>query len=240
MKYTLKIKVLNDTPLLKWNYKHKLSSVIYNLITKNNKEYSDVLHNSKKIASYAYSNLNIDRYKTNNVGILILSPYVYLNISSFNGELNKIIHNFKKECFVIDDNFFQIDDIIHGDIMFDSNDILESDVIIRQKNTKGVIITNEDIYSEKYKKTFFNNLIKKYNNITNDNKKFDVENMNLTILNCKTGLEIFKKNNEDFKLKYYTIKYKLDCPLELRKIAYMCGVGENNQIGFGYVNIINK
>lgn len=237
MRIKLLCSVINSSPVLKFNYKHKIKSMIYDSLG----EYGKQMNDSNDIAEYAFSNIIFtDKYKKINGGF-IPSKTFEINISTVNNNIRNGIFSLKGTMKMFSPSFFfKIDNVISLNEEEDLNEkTFYSEFLVTRKNENGTTISYFP-YEKEFKDAIFKNLIKKYRNITKDTEStFNLNEMDIihSFSNKKSenGLEKFKK---DCDIKYFKFQFKLKCPLVLKKIAYMNGIGGLNNCGFGFVEII--
>lgn len=244
MRVKIKCKLLVENPTISYNYKEKLRSFVYQSLTKYDSKYAKELHDNQSISEFSYSKLNFRKYTKSKTHLTINDESFDFTLSSFN---IKVINSIKNAVDVIYDfgNGFIFKVIGVSDVEVEevnSDTVFYSEFFVTKKintvkNSIMSYLPDEDGFSH----AFFNNLIKKYQNLTNDNKLFDVSKMRIDFIhlnntNAPSGLE----QCFNYNIKYFKLKFKLICDVELIKVAYVNGVGEKNNSGFGFVEIFKK
>ncbi|MGB9702974.1 MAG: CRISPR-associated endoribonuclease Cas6 [Candidatus Kapaibacteriota bacterium] len=83
-----------------------------------------------------------------------------------------------------------------------------------------------------------NNLLKKFNLIYSDNLDSNIEITINSTQNIKSKLITIKEGTmEETKVKGYLHELEIKAPYEIHKIAYYCGIGEKNSLGFGMIEL---
>jgi CRISPR-associated endoribonuclease Cas6 len=246
MRIRIVCKLLTETPVLEFSYKAKIRRFIYNSLDRYNKDRFSCIHDSKKISVFSFSEItfnsgfHIDKTR----GFVPKSKKFEFEISTFDQEIINSIKKRKSDFYNFEKNDFMF--IVESVTDVELEDVTScdfySEFLITRKNEEGHIISYMPDESN-FEKAFFNNLIKKYRHITGDVKKeFDISSMRLIIKNYipgdkkYTGVENY--DNDDKKahnFKYFKLNFELECPDILKKIAYILGVGEKNNSGFGFV-----
>jgi CRISPR-associated endoribonuclease Cas6 len=238
----LNCKTINNKPLLKWNYKNKIRSLIYEIITDYNPTYAKELHDSKSISTFTFSGVISDSNKKDNFGIHNITNFI-IEIRTFDNVIFDSLVNLKYKNLIkmFDSDFiFKVKSVTTKNYKNDLNNYyFISDIITTHKSLEGnkEKILTTDINSDLFKRQIFNNLIKKYKNLTNIETNFDLESMYINVYETKQKYEQIGNNR---KLLYNRVKFDLICPVELKKIAYINGIGEKNNSGFGFIKTIKK
>ena len=244
MRIEIKFEILNNN-IISFDYKRKISTILYNIIDVDNSDLSKKLHDDISISDYTISNINflsgvsIDK----KLGYKIRGKYFSIIISTFNQNL---INSIKKtnKIFTLNDKNGDIllkmsnikqkkedDNLINKKFICDSFCLIKK---IPNKNYK-ISFNKEEFDTAEFKEAFYKNLIRKYKKITNKDIDFDIKDMNIEIKTIREKLENLKfTNGKKISIKYYKIEFYLDCPIELKKIAYVNGIGSYNKLGFGY------
>lgn len=231
-----------DNNYLDYNYDYYIHAFIYSALGKVDKHFSTFIHEEgfklggKKFKMFNFSNLLSSGVRTNNKGIHFTNK-TYLIISSPVEQLSiNLLEYFTSVNRIrIGSCEFRIDRVeFLKSIEFGSKATFRtiSPVIVRTQNDlKQVVYLNP--FDSKFSENIRNNLINKYiviNNVVPKNTDLKV-----TIGDVRRAPRQFK----GIRLIAYEIKsITLEGSSELIDVAYKCGIGDNNSIGFGMLEVV--
>lgn len=245
MRKLIKCEVLNSNPLLPFNYRHKISAMIYDNIR--NDVNCKNIHDSKEISEFSFSNIKFEgKYNISSNGI-IPSRYFYFYISSSNIDIINSLTDMLGEIKMFSNTFlFKIVSILPTDIDYNHymfySECLQTKKIVGVSGKETIISYNPN--EIEFKLAIFNNLIKKYQKMTDDKTtKFNIQEMDIKYdfddnNKKQSGLEKVKYGDYDYSLKYFKLKFELVCPDVLKRVAIVSGIGEKNNFGFGFIELI--
>lgn len=251
MRTTLGFKIIGEEKRIPFDYKKRVSSLFLKIISDIDKDLSDELHDSGEISSYCLSNLFFSSgYKVEKgFGFYIREPnLINLEVSSFDKRIHDALEKSKGSLHSLSiggsEIYLKIEYVrtndIHSDLdnyAFSSRDFCQLKKG-KNKNTQ-LSYTPDEFNSSEFKFHFFNNLIRKYENTTNEERpKFDIDSMDLDIVLKGTSLKKLSFSGRITNVKSFNVVVKLDCPIELKKVAYINGIGNYNKNLFGFVNLI--
>lgn len=236
----LKIYVKGKNNLkLPFNYNHILSSIIYNKIT--DLDLADELHKSNSFKFFNFSQLNIQKRKIVDDGIIAKNGKINFYLSSPNdlliknlvsGFVDDLEIKFKNEAL----NVEKIEALRTPDFSEKSEFKTISPINIRDVNNENKRIDLAP--SDKFFRGIENNLIKKYcsfNNIENTDKKINAYS---EMANVKRKRITIPKGPNTTYHRAYMMDIILEGDIDLIKFAYDVGLGEKNSMGFGMIKYI--
>ncbi len=244
MRLELRCNVKSVDSMLHYNYRKDIQTMIYDIIGSYDFEFGKSVHDSKEISNFTYSEIicktNILKRKDGIFGI----NFFTIEFSSNNEKIINAIKSIKnnRNIYRFSENFvFILEDVIEiqddFDGLYDESTIFASSVICTKKSIgksgKETIISYEP-NEEGFKNSIFNNLLKKYK-LMGGLLSFNINDMDINFEVNSSSVEKYKNKNGG--LKYYNISFTLKCPKELKVIAYSNGIGEKNNLGFGYIKI---
>lgn len=234
-----------DKQKLNLNYNYYLSSLIYNKLEEYNRDYSSFLHNegyrlnNKRYKLFTFSQLFPQKYSIEATDLIfegLVKWYVASPINEFlvyfinslmsakNLKIGNNELNIKTVEMTIDPNYSE-------EMKFKC--LSPVTMATSEANAEGEYIKRDlNILESKFKENIKNNLYAKYEIV--HGKSFENENIEISFENIekyKRGKLINYKDG--IKIKGFMAPIKLIGSLELMKIAYDCGIGDRNSLGFG-------
>ena len=233
------------------NYNAILQAFIYNLFEKNFREF---LHNQgyrfekRNFKLFTFSRL-FGKYKIINNKIQF-SNFLKFYIASPKSE---ILENVAKGL-LLKDKYFLGKNKIAIDSIFVLNDYkFDDEVIIKMQSPITVYSTllksdgkkktyYYSPFEEEFKRQIRDNIIKKYFILNGKKPKDDFFDISPIKVNPRDEKVILykKKNKKPTVIKGWMGIYKLRGLKELIKIAYDCGLGAKNSLGFGCWKMVEK
>lgn len=240
--------IANILPL---NYQYELSAFIYKTLAMSDADYSEWLHNNgftldkKQFRLFAFSQLQIDKYKIQNDRLLIDCPVVKWKIAFLPEKSTEefIKGVFKEQSFSIGDKhskvFFRVSgiELLPEPYFYQISEFRTlSPVCITRFIPEDNRIIYENPESDYAKEALFVNLKNKFKAYYGID--FNGENVFefTTTGKIRSKLVTIKANTpEQTNIRGYDFGFKLKTDETLMKIMYHCGLGEKNAIGFGFV-----
>jgi CRISPR-associated endoribonuclease Cas6 len=240
------------------NYQYQMSSSVYRIFQRGSESVAEWLHNSgfqddkgRKLKLFNFSYLNFNRYELEGKRIIGSGETYFLFSAPIETNLVKIFVSgvLKEPQFELFFNENSVKFLISS-IEVQDNHI--QDNIINYKTIAPVSVSIQKIEDGKKKIKYLapsenifasqieKNLLKKYKLIKG--KEYS-EKINISVQEntAKSKLISIKEGkNGNIKVKGYMCKLKIEASPEMQKIAYYCGIGEKNSLGFGMIERINK
>lgn len=260
MRLKITFKLPASKQVLPLNYQYPLSSWIYRVLGKGDREFSAFLHehgyrqgNNKTFKLFTFSNLQFpdkmwriikgtDRMEIfSGTAQIILSFQIPVAAEKFVAGL------FKDQYAEIGDRISNVKMEVSTIEMLQQPEFSEtmrfsalSPIVITQlteKNKHEQYLKPGEI---NYEQLFFKNLIDKHNayerSVDVQAPLFTVENLKLTCLtnNPQSRLQTIKAHtNEEVKVRGYLFDFEITAPPALIKTGYESGFGAMNALGFG-------
>lgn len=236
------------------NYQYELSSVIYNIISKGDGQYSQKLHdegycsNIKRFKLFTFSNLIVPQYgiKKETERLVIKSDEVYWYLSFIPEEgMQKFIQGvFTEQSFRVADQisgvWFKIREVqLLPDLEYRPEMEFEtlSSICVTKRlpdGRKAHLSPKDDTYEE----GLLTGLIERYEAI--NGKEYDGERYcQLKVLNDPKSVLVRIKSgtSSETKIRGYRYRFTLSLPQPLMSIAYDGGLGEKGSMGFGMIKV---
>lgn len=225
-----------------FNYNHILSSIIYNKIV--DLDLANDLHTSNSFKFFNFSQLNIQKRKIVENGILsrdgrlnfhLSSPNDLLIKSLVSGFVDDLEIKFKNEKLIVE----KIEALKMPDFSEKSEFKTISPINIRDiQEVDGQLKRVDLAPSDKFFKGVENNLIKKYclfNEIKSTDKKIKAYS---EMANVKRKRITIPKGPNTTYHRAYMMDLILEGDIDLIKFAYDVGLGEKNSMGFGMIKYV--
>lgn len=236
------------------NYQHKLSAVIYNILSCSDAQYAESLHDkgfeteNKRFKLFNFSWLKVPFHINKERGRIVFDEDVIEWIVSFVPRKSSaafIQGLFKQQRFTIGDR------ISKAELVVKEVQILEelpritkgifytlSPICVSRKNERGKpdYLSPED---PDYEKGVLAGLLARYRVI--EEKEFEGEAFcRLVPINeARASLITMKEGTPaQTKVRGYRYKFSLELPEELMQIAYESGLGEKTSSGFGMIQLV--
>lgn len=258
MRFNLKIgfKYSAQKHFLPINYQYELSAWIYKVIESGDNEYSAWLHengfrnNNKQYRLFSFSNLKIPSLKIKEDSLLIDCDYVELEISFLPEKSTEefVKGLFRKREFVLGNRKYKTEFIVE-DIQIMPEPIFQEEMsyksispicVSRRREEKG------SFYPEPtdtcMAESILTNLISKYEAFYGIPLQLDFAkcDFNLTSIAKRKLITIKADTPYQSRVPAYMYEFCLKVPVELQQIAYHCGVGHKNSVGFGAIALKTK
>lgn len=242
MRIQLDLKTKNNF-LIPFNYNHILSSIIYNKIA--DLDYAQKLHISKSFKFFTFSQINVDKIKIANKGLIAKNGKFSFSISSPDEFLIKsLLDGFFEDLCIHFQNLpvqiLNIKALKNPEFSAENNFKTISPIVVRKKR---IVDGEEKIWdlspSDEFFRRLENNLIKKYltfNKLEETDKTVEIYSEMRNVK--RKRIAITKPNQNTTYTRAYNMDLILNGDVELIKFAYDCGLGEKNSMGFGMINLI--
>lgn len=234
-----------DNQIIDYNYNHRMQTVLYNMMSKIDKNKAMKLHDegfkidNKRFKLFNFS-LFFMKYETTEEGIKVKKGSKVKLILSGKSEIIKtIIHGFiKAQQFKFYDTTLKLEDML-DDKKFNFSKVMLYKVrtpiveSIFDAETKKIIYLNT--LNQEYYKALAFNLMRKYELVYgekyNGELYFDIEN----VLNVRKKY-IRVKNG--YLVGYYNFELFVEAEPKMQMVSYFLGFGQNNSLGMGMVSYI--
>jgi len=240
----LKFIAKNDT-VLSYDNNYILSVILYKKMSLFNKEFGEFLHDTgyisknkkaKKMKLFNYSLIfnNLDMISD---GIKIKKGNVIqLAITGYKQPLNAILQGFLMDSTLkINESIFEMTEVITDkNVKFNKINIYKplSPVIESVWNEKVKFLTP---YQVEYYNAIKQNLMRKYEIIYNKPYKGELKLMIENMLDVRPKTINVKKG---YLQGYGKFNILIQADRDMQKVAYYCGLGQNNSMGAGYMEYI--
>lgn len=247
--YINKEKSGNALPL---SYQYELSAYIYHTLAKGDAQYATWLHENgfnmegKQFRLFSFSNLIVDKIKIDKEAnrLLLLSNTAELQISFLPERSTEefVKGVFSEQVFMLGDKQSKVQFMVQGIEMLPTpafNGELKgktlSPICISTKRDNGSI----DYFAlddSRAQATLLNNLLHKYHAFYGKEYDGDMRFEWKTVTEPRSKLITIKAGTpQQTKVKAYNCNFSLQANNELLRLAYECGLGEKNSMGFGMV-----
>ncbi len=235
------------------NYQYHLSSAIYRIFMNGSKEVSNWLHNvgykdekGRTLKLFNFSNLHFERYTIeknliNCFGVtsLYFSSPLETNLVKFfiDGVFKEPIVKITNQSETL--NFriktIELQEELKPNKLMNYKLLTPASVSI-QSNTNGdKSIKYLNPNDQDFVMRLTNNLKKKFR-ILNGNENAEDISILIKPESVKSKLITIKEGSpQEIKVKGYLFDFKMQAQPEIHRIAYYCGIGEKNSLGFGMI-----
>lgn len=242
---------------LPYSYQYELSAYIYHTLAKGNAQYAEWLHQNgfnlegKQFRLFSFSNLLVDKIKTdkNTNRLLLVSDKAELHISFLPERSTEefIKGIFSEQVFSIGDKQSKIQFSVQGIEML-PNPIFTgkihaktiSPICLSAKREDGSIdyFAPDDARAEI---ALLNNLLNKYKAFYGKSYTGNQHFIFKTLGDVRSKLITIKAGSpQQTKVKAYNCDFLIEADNELLQIAYECGLGEKNSMGFGIMKVLTE
>ncbi len=240
------------------NYQYQMSSSVYKIFHRGSESIAEWLHNygfqddkGRKLKLFNFSYLNFQNYELEGKMIIVNGDANFYFSAPVETNLVKVFVAgvLKKAQFELcfDENnvkFFissieiQENEIIENKIKYKTISPVSVSIQQIEDNKKKIkyLTPGDEIFSAQIEK----NLLKKYKLIKGENY---TEYLKVKIAEnfVKSKLISIKEGkNGGIKVKGYMCNLLIEATPEMQKVAYYCGIGEKNSLGFGMIERINN
>lgn len=260
MRFKITLLLTDKQNKLPLNYQYEFSAWVYKVLKNADEEFANFLHNEgyktgkKTFKFFAFSNLKIPSFRIQEDRIIIQSSEISFYISFYTEQIaeNFIIGLFQQQTFAIGDKIsnvsFQVKSVesLQTPIFLDEMTFqTASPVVIGQKNT-GNTTTYLSPIDENFATLLLDNLLEKFKAtqqvIPAEWQNFSLHFELLNPSSVKSRLVTIKaKTKEETKVRgFYNFRFKLKAPTELMKLALFAGIGRENALGFGAIELFSS
>ncbi|MEJ5287584.1 MAG: hypothetical protein CH6_3717 [Candidatus Kapaibacterium sp.] len=248
------------------NYNYALSSALYKIFYESSPEFASWLHDQgfvardgKRLKLFTFSRLFVHDFKQEREIIKGTRNCWFLFSSPFKTEIveNLIIGIFKRSRIIIANRSvsseFRVQNIEHIE---DPKFVREMDYIMLSPTvTSTMKELNGKVYEHFYRvdeegieEALANNLLKKYEivNKSTYNGELRIE-LDREYIRSKGGAEgvskmvtIAEGSERETRVKGFMCPIKITADVEMQKVAYECGIGKKNGLGFGMLEVVNR
>ncbi|MDP2208204.1 MAG: CRISPR-associated endoribonuclease Cas6 [Bacteroidota bacterium] len=268
MRIKLTLKALEKSPAIPINYQYPLSAAIYKILNKAEPQFAELLHSkgyptthNRRFKFFTFSKLFFKYPAKVNKNVLLLdsTDQPQLQVTSFFD--NTFIQNFIIGIFETQELPIGLRDVCHTTFKIELVESLPEpelngdlkctalapiSVSVKSANNQPDYLLALD---NRLSKAIKDNLIWKYKTIyetePQDNNLIfavDEEYIHRRGGEAKVSKLITIKENEpeETRLKAFIAPFKLSGSKELIQIAYRCGIGEKNSLGFGMFVVVHS
>ncbi len=267
MRVKLKLRSIQNRCILPINYQYHLSSAIYNILSQSSSEFSEWLHEKgyltkqgKPLKFFVFSKLYIPKVKRENASLIVRktsqcslfvdSPIIddfvqNFVVGLFSSNQIEIKSIYGRANFFIEQVEAVSEPTFKNKMKFKC---LSPIVVSKGKEKNGQFYEHyfrplEPDLSESIRK----NLISKYHTLRHtlpENQELEFQ-IDMEYLKKRGGEEKISKlihikegTSEETRVKAFETPFYLSGSPELMKIAYECGIGHKNSMGFGMVEVV--
>ena len=253
MRFKIRLKLnRKNGSIIPFNYQHEQSAAIYKIFSSGDAEYASWLHKNgfrhqdgKSFKLFNFSRFNFEYRTITDVGIEILKEDVtwFINILPERSTEEFINGLFSRQNITIGDKKYKVTFEIVGieaepPLHFTDEMIFQAESPVCVKLHKD----NETKYlppdSPSFSSAIHKGLIAKYETLNATTFPYDPNEFEfkLTDNNFRQKLITIKAGTpQETKVRGYTFTFSLKAPIELMKIAYEGGIGEQCSQGFGFI-----
>ncbi len=265
MRLKIKFSLSGAKQHLPLNYQYPVSSWIYKVLAKADKEFAEMLHENgyktekgKRFKLFTFSRIRFPRNTwrilpgTDRMEIWARNAYITISFQLPEQTEKFVMGLFKEQKAFIGDKISGIDIEVESIEALPSLNLNEFD----QKSIKlravtpivlGITVEGEkhEQYASpmhtKYKELFLKNLTDKYRATGKDDYNIKDRDFTVTKLNTKTAMQRIKAGTpEETKIKGYFYEFELTAPKEIIEVGLNAGFGSMNALGFGFCEVMNR
>lgn len=230
---------------LPYDYYYEASKNIYQKISLYNKEYGKMLHDEgfrskdkerKKLKLFNFSLMFEDKEMTSKGILLNENDTIKLVISGYNKVLNAFLQGLiQNNKFNICNILFEVENVLNNEkVRFNKINIYKTiSPVVESVWDKKIEYLNP--YQPEYYNAIKQNLKRKYELIYDKPYEGELKIMIEDMLKVKEKTISIKNA---FIKGYGKYEILVQADKEMQKVAYYCGLGQNNSIGAGYLQYI--
>ena len=239
--------IASEESVINYNYQYKLMQDAYKLMTTIDAEKTKIIHNKGfKVEKKTYKLFNFHVYfegaNYTREGIEIKKgSAVKFTISGANKVLNLLFKGILKAGVIQIDNCNLTLKSVEDDKKFRFNKIM----LYKVRNPVVESIYNPDMKKAeflnpcdmRYYEALGRNLLRKYEAVYSEKYEgklfFEIEDF------CKIKQKFIKDIHKDgFVIGFSNFEIYIQADVDMQKIAYNCGLGQNNSLGMGHISYI--
>lgn len=261
MRIKIILEVTEYASLLPFSYQYEISSWIYGLIEKGDKDFARFIHyngydlGKRKFKLFTFSNLRVPRYEIVGDRMKILSREVELTISMYLKDIGEPLIKglFANQEVVIGDQISQVRMRVRQIDMLPlviSTDRLRlrttSPMMVgKPSRTKGGKLSHEYLHPQNgdFSYYFQQNLLQKYDTICKHNLIESLDrtpSVGFNLLSShpkKRGILVKAHTPAETKVIGYLFDFEIFAPKELIELGILAGFGGQNALGFGATEV---
>lgn len=266
MQFKITFKVLHPGQLLPLSYQYELSSWLYGLIGRADREFGDFLHSKgyvekgKRFKLFTFSNLYIPpKFNIIDDRIKIWSSEISMMVSFLVDKpaMQMILALFDEQPFRLGDRISQVELRVQS-VSNISMDVPEQKVY-RLATIAPMVVTAPDVLPNgkirhrylspqdaDFEHYFFQNLLRKYKVARKYDLVQDVDleaSMHFRLASEKVkkqGVRIKAQTKQETKVIGYQFDFEVDMPRGLVELGVLAGWGSSNAMGFGASRVVTK
>ena len=261
MRFKIKFQLSGKKQILPLNYQYPISAWIYKVLSRADKQFAQMLHESgyktaegKAFKLFTFSKLKFPKHTWQIIPdsdrMQIWAKYAWLNVSF---QLPEQSENFVMGLFKDQKAFFG-DKITGIDLQVEQVEAINDMEIGEYNNVRikanSAILLGLDIEGKSneqyvppihkdYKRVFLQNLIDKY--VATGKEAIDIKSLDFKLvkLQTKSSLQTIKAfTPAETKVRAYYYEFDLSAPKEIIALGINAGFGSMNSLGFGYCEVV--
>lgn len=255
MKFKITLKINREHgDNLPFNYQYEQSAIIYHILAQADKEYSSWLHENgysingtKRFKLFSYSPFIFDKVKAvpkaGCLNIIGDTAIWYINFLPEKSTEEFIQGIFAHQQFTIGNKDYKVAFDIVGVEATSTPSLSEemefqalSPICIKQHSEGHIRYLSPD--NPRFAQGILKGLLAKYESIHGEALNINESNFGFKLVGekVKSKLITIKADTPyETKVRGYLFSFKLKAPIELMKIAYESGIGEQCSQGFGFI-----
>lgn len=264
MRIEIELKAKNHNYTIPLSYNYIIHGAIYKLLSQSSQKFTKWLHqrgfvtdDGRSLKLFTFSKLFFERLRVEK-DVIHASGWAKLLFSTPVDDkiiTNIIMGMLNRNFLTLADRFYKTDFIINRINMIPDPDFSTNDFIMLSPTTSSTMNElNGKLRTYYYRPddtelplSLQRNLKSKYKLIHSKNYQgelhISLDNKYLERKRKKgvTKLITIKKgSNQETKVKAFTVPLKIIGTKEIKKVAYDCGIGEKNSMGFGMIDVVNN
>lgn len=258
MRIKIYLEPKNNSFQLPINYQYLLSTAVYRIFKNGSEEIAQWLHDNgyidekgRKIKLFNFSFLKFNKLKIDNGYIKTSGPISFIFSSPIETQLIKTFMYgiLKKPIFELMNKKNKVSFNISSIELQEENEFFPTGrykmatpatVSVQENTNGGKRVKYLHPTDERFTIQLSKNLRKKCKLLTNNDKMKDI-NFKINSETIQSKLVAIKENTpNEIKVKGYSFEFEMEAPEEIHRIAYYCGIGEKNSVGFGMIERINN
>lgn len=262
MRIKIKLEMKNGFKVIPLNYQYPISSWIYSVFAKADKDFTDLLHstgyrleNGKSFKLFTFSRLEMPRGewriipKTDRMEVSSTTASLKVAFQLPESAEKFIIGIFKDAKMSIGDKKSRVEakvvsiEILKNELPkkneyhLKTNSAITMGLKVENRNTLEYILPTHEEYSN----LIIKNLLEKYHVVTGKDMAMENIGFEVTKLETKTNLQLIKADTPEMtRVKGYYYEFKIRAPKELVEVGLNSGFGSKNSLGWGYCELVEE